>query len=99
MHPAGESYISYLFKLLKNYLPSCASCFETHLHPRSFLELCLFLLMPAVFFALGVFLLLCCLLQVLYVHMEGKVVLFSLFQFEQDRTEVVLAGLIFKDVD
>lgn len=91
MHPAGESYISYLFKLLKTYLPSRASCFETHL--------CLFLLMPAVFFALGVFLLLCCLFQVLYMHMEGKVVLFSLFQFNHDRTEVALAALIFKDVD
>lgn len=91
MHPAGESYISYLFKLLKTYLPSCASRFETHL--------CLFLLMPAVFFALGVFLLLCRLFQVLYTHMEGKDVLFSLFQFNQDRTEVALAALIFKDVD
>lgn len=55
--------------------------------------------MPAVFFALGVFLLLCRLFQVLYTHMEGKVVLFSLFQFNQDRTEVALAALIFKDVD
>lgn len=56
--------------------------------------------MPAVFFALGVFLLLCCLLQVLYTHMEGQeVVLLSLFQFNQDMSEVALAGLIFKDTD